>query len=58
MLGHREQMEGGAEFDALTRARRIYKYLRRPGVAHGIKKRFSRRVRREQQAEVAAQLSE
>lgn len=47
MMGHREKLKGGNEYDALTKARKRYKYLEKPGVSHWVKKHFSRRVRKE-----------
>lgn len=45
MMGHRERMKGGDEWDAFTGWRRWYYW--RAGKLHHIKKKFSRRVRRE-----------
>lgn len=42
MMGHREPMKGGSEYDALTRAKRFYHW--KPGVRQWIKRQFSKRV--------------
>lgn len=45
MMGHREKMKSGDEFDALTKTgRRVF--LNRAGRARRIKKGFTRRTRR------------
>lgn len=47
MMGHREKMSGGDEFDCLSRkARRVHICLKRPGVCKSIKAKFNRRVRK------------
>jgi hypothetical protein len=45
MMGHRGQMKGGDEYDALTRWKRVLHW--RPGVRAWIKNKFNRRSRRE-----------
>ena len=45
MMGHREPMKGGDEYDALTKARRRYKYTKKPGVVQQMKRKFWQRVR-------------
>lgn len=48
MMGHREKIKGGDEYDALhRRSRRIVVGLDRPGVIKKAKKRFNRRVRKD-----------
>ena len=48
MMGHRERAGSGAERDVISkRARRVYCYLGKPGVTHGIKKQLARRARKE-----------
>jgi hypothetical protein len=47
MMGHREKLKGGDEWDAFTGWRNVMRYLDRPRVKHAIKKKFSRRVRKE-----------
>jgi hypothetical protein len=44
MMGHRERLVDGDEYDALTRAKRWRKW--RPGVRAWIKRKFSKRARR------------
>lgn len=39
------KMKGGAEWDALTPARKWYCYLTRPGVTKSIKKGYNKRFR-------------
>jgi hypothetical protein len=57
MMGHRETMRSGDEYDAFHRiSRRLLNSFRRSGVAHFVKKKFSRRVRHE--ARQAARLNE
>lgn len=47
MMGHREKMAGGDEFDCLSRrARRVHICLKRAGVCKKIKAKFNRRVRK------------
>lgn len=43
----RPPMRTGAEYDALTRARRVYCYLSRAGAAASIKRQYRRRERAE-----------
>lgn len=45
MMGHREELKGGFEWDAFTGWRRVHNW--NPGVRRYIKARFNRRVRRE-----------
>lgn len=52
MMGHREKMKGGAEEDAFSGWRHVLGYTRRTGVRHSIKKKFSRRLRREAKAAI------
>ena len=48
MMGHREKMKGGAEYDAFSRvARKLYCYLQRSGVAKKVKRGFWKRQRTE-----------
>jgi hypothetical protein len=47
MMGTREQMKGGDEYDALTkRGRRALAIFRHSGIAARTKRRFWRRVRK------------
>lgn len=43
----RIKLKGGAEYDALTSARRWYKYLTSPGVTKSIKRGYNKRFRKE-----------
>ena len=45
MMGHREKLKGGDEFDALTKTGRRYVRFR-AGEAKAVKVKFSRRTRR------------
>lgn len=46
MMGHREPMKGGDEYDALSkRAKRFHKW--RAGVRAWIKRKFNKRVRQD-----------
>lgn len=40
-------LKGGDEYDALTRARRFYKYLSRSKTCKAIKRKYNRRFRQE-----------
>jgi hypothetical protein len=44
MMGHREKLTNGDEHDALTRAKRFYKW--RPGSRQSVKRKFWKRIRR------------
>lgn len=52
MMGHKEPMKGGAEFDAFSRWRKHLHWTR--GHLAWIKKHFNRRVRREARAALEA----
>jgi len=39
-------LKNGYEFDALTKARKWYKYLDKPGVVKKIKKAYNKRIRK------------
>ena len=45
-------LKGGAEYDALTNARKWYVYLTKSGVAKSIKKGYNTRFRKNGKAEV------
>lgn len=47
MKKKRIKLKGGDEQDALTPARRWYKYLTKPGVTKNIKKGYNKRFRKE-----------
>lgn len=49
MMGHREKLRGGSEYDFLTRARRYY--AKRAGKIRWWKRNFSKRVRRDAKEE-------
>lgn len=51
MMGHREKMKGGDEYDALTRWKKLLKVFAKPGLARQAKQKFNRRVRKEAKAE-------
>ena len=55
MMGHRQKLKGGDEWDAVCGWRNIHCYLNRPGVAHSLKKKMSRRARRETKLTLKAQ---
>lgn len=40
-------LKGGEEYDALTKARKWYKYLDRAGVVKKIKKQYNKRFRKD-----------
>ena len=46
MKKERISLKGGAEEDALTPARKWYKYLTKPGVTKSIKKSYNKRFRK------------
>lgn len=59
MMGHREKMRGGDEFDALHRkSRRIVVGLDRPGIVRKAKQKFNRRVRKEAKAKAVRSISD
>ena len=45
-------LKGGAEYDALTKARGFYVYLTNSGVAKSIKRGYNKRFRRHQKEEL------
>lgn len=45
MKKERIPLKGGAEYDALTKARKYYCYLTKPGVTKSIKKGYNKRFR-------------
>ena len=55
MMGHREQLKGGSEYDCLTKWRKYMK--NHSGESHSVKKKFSRRVRREIKLEIRKEVS-
>lgn len=51
MMGHREELKSGDEYDALTRWRRYVGY--RAGTVKAIKRGFNKRVRREANQQIS-----
>ena len=45
-------LKGGAEYDALTKARKWYVYLTKSGVATSIKKGYNKRFRKSGKAKI------
>ncbi len=58
MTDKRIPMKGGDEYDALTKARKWYKYLDRAGVVKKIKKQYNKRFRKHGKAEIKKSGSE
>lgn len=52
MMGHREPLKGGDEWDVFTGWRKVLKYTARAGVCRAIKTKFNRRQRRESKEEI------
>lgn len=50
MMGTRQLLKGGAEYDVVTRWRRVLCYTTRAGVCRKIKRQMARRRRREARA--------
>lgn len=50
MMGHREKLVGGEEYDALTRARKWHGW--RSGMIKKVKRRFWKRIRKEVRMEL------
>lgn len=50
MMGHKEKMAGGDERSYLTKARRFYS--KGPGFIRWVKRKFSKRVRKEAKQEL------
>ena len=44
MMGHREKLKSGDEFDALTKGKKFHRF--RPGGRRSVKRRFNKRVRK------------
>ena len=47
MMGRKQKLKGGDEFDVTGNWRKLYCYLQRAGVAKAIKKKMNRRARKE-----------
>ena len=45
MMGHREQLKRGDEYDVIGSWRRLYCWTQRAGAVAGVKRRLRRRVR-------------
>ncbi|MGN6538943.1 MAG: hypothetical protein ACTHKQ_24850 [Mesorhizobium sp.] len=58
MMGHREKMRGGDEYDALTGWKKLLKVFARPGLSRRAKQKFNRRVRKEAKAEAVRSVSD
>lgn len=50
MMGHRERMKGGDEYDALTGWKKLLKVFAKPGLSSKAKTKFNRRVRKQAKA--------
>ena len=46
------KFNSGAEWDALTEARKFYVYLTRPGIVKSIKRGYNKRFRKEGKKEI------
>lgn len=57
MMGHRQELKGGDEWDVLY-GRRHYCYLHRAGVASSIKRKMRRRDRHDGHRDVDTRLAE
>ena len=53
MMGHRERMINGAEYDALTRWHHVAAWCGKPGARRAVKRQFNKRVRRRAGQELA-----
>jgi hypothetical protein len=51
-------LKGGDEYDALTKARKWYKYLDRSGVVKKIKRKYNKRFRKHGKEEVKSSREE
>ena len=47
MMGRKQTLKGGDEYDVVSRWRKLYCYLQRAGVAKSIKKKMNKRDRKE-----------
>ena len=57
MMGHREPLKGGDEYDVFTGWRKVLKYTSRAGVCRWVKAKFNRRMRREAKSEIRKTLA-
>jgi len=54
MMGHREKLKSGEEWDVTSmRARKIYCYTQRAGVCKAVKTKLNRRARKEARLKLA-----
>lgn len=58
MMGHREKIRGGDEFDALTGWKKLLKVFSKPGLSRQAKQKFNRRVRKQAKADAARSASD
>ena len=47
MMGRKQTLKGGEEYDVVSNWRKLYCYLHRAGVAKSIKKKMNKRARRD-----------
>lgn len=47
MMGHKEKLVGGSEFDVFTIWRKYLCYTSRPGVCKKVKRKYNKRIRYE-----------
>jgi hypothetical protein len=56
MMGHREPIKSGDEFDAISRRwRRLLCLFQKPGIAHATKRKLARRARKSARAQIRAE---
>ena len=54
----RIRLKGGDEYDALTKARKYYKYLEKPGKVKRVKQQYNRRFRQAIKTEITREINE
>ena len=47
MMGRKQTLKGGDEYDLVSNWRKLYCYLQRAGVAKSIKKKMNKRARKD-----------
>ena len=47
MMGRKQTLKGGDEYDVVSRWRKLYCYLQRAGACKSVKKKLNKRARRE-----------
>ena len=57
MMGHRESLKTGDEWDVFTRWRKLLKCCGKAGHCRDVKRRFNKRLRREARKEVREEFS-